>query len=216
MPPATSMKTPVTKRHDRQTQKRSRDVSHNHLQLCRFHRAWIEHLCLAQWPHLHFKSAPTMAANHTYLQTTTAQSHSTRDCTAQRIQADIKTSIFRKVLDKKVLQYLTTAVFVQSLLNALSARQGPYLPYFQRWVWLGHCSSSHTPGISPRFYLGLPWIHSHENCKGSGVVGRNVTKLKRDANDERAEPFTPEITTETKLEQRGRWQTDTNVIQTNR
>lgn len=41
----------------------------------------------------------------------------------------------------------------------------PYLPCFQRWVWLGHCSWSHTPGISPKFYPGPPWTHSHESCR---------------------------------------------------
>lgn len=54
------------------------------------------------------------------------------------------------------------------------ARGGPYLPYSQRWVWLVHCSESHTPGISPRFYLGLPWSHFHGNCRGWGDEGRRV------------------------------------------
>lgn len=54
---------------------------------------------------------------------------------------------------------------------------GPYLPYSQRWVWLGHCSLSHTPGISPRFYLGPPWSHSHGNCKGWWRAGREFQKL---------------------------------------
>lgn len=164
MPPATSMKTPVRRRQDRRTQKRGRDVSSNHLQPHRLHWARMHRIPV-------LLSGRTAILKQLLLMITTAQSHSTRYCTAQSTQADIKTSIFGKELDKKVLQYLTTAVFVQSLLKALAMRQGPYLPCFQRWVWLGHCSLSHTPGISPRFYLGLPWIRSHENCKGLGWWG---------------------------------------------
>lgn len=81
------------------------------------------------------------------------------------------------------------------------ARGGPYLPYSQRWVWLGHCSESHTPGISPRFYLGLPWSRFHGNCRGWGGEGRRVRSYFQDPETHgRAAmrcPFTPTKATKT-------------------
>lgn len=68
------------------------DVSYNPPQLCRFHREWMN---------LRFKSAPTMAVNHTNLQTTTGQSHSTRNYTAQCTSVDIKAFFFNKGIGQK-------------------------------------------------------------------------------------------------------------------
>lgn len=58
----------------------------------------------------------------------------------QSTHADTKTTIFVKVLDKKALQYLTTAVFVQSLLT-LSLRRKDHTCH----VFKGECGW----GIAP-------------------------------------------------------------------
>lgn len=87
-----------------------------------------------------------------------------------------------KITTKSIGQKKSPILYLLYLFCPISFRflctwNGPYLPYSQRWVWLGHCSLSHTPGISPRFYLGPPWSHSHGNCKGWWRAGREVQKL---------------------------------------
>lgn len=177
MPPATSMKTPVRKGQDEQRQSRGGDLWATTI---RNRAAFTEHECMVC-----LLSGRPSFFNQLLLMTTAVEPHTInrRPRRHKATAQDTVRHIFHRAPTRTVKQRFCKGIgqksatvpyhcsFCPITFNAFSTRQGPYLPCFQRWVWLGHCSLSHTPGISPRFYLGLPWIHSHENCRGSGVWG---------------------------------------------
>lgn len=149
MPPATSMKTPVGRG---QTNRERAEMGMREQQTPTNPAASTEQECRNGVPVL-LSGRPsffnqllltTAAVNHTLL----IENH---NCTKplhkllygtlpQSTHADTKTTIFVKVLDKKALQYLTTAVFVQSLLT-LSLRRKDHTCH----VFKGECGW----GIAP-------------------------------------------------------------------